>query len=190
MAGGAVALLLVVNVGHRVMVFNNAASDRERPYEVSAEVGSMALARTFTAGVMSVRGAGAIIDPRGGNPHVSTGVWVIVTVRAASRDEPCRHRLRRTARRGRAGVLGQRTGEAGPSRRSDPPAGHPGRGRDRLRGALAAPSGGLTVLLAKNMFERRMEDILASRSTLVDAATVTGWAADKKATLTPTKVLG
>ncbi|GAA1833479.1 hypothetical protein GCM10009682_59780 [Luedemannella flava] len=180
----------MVNVGHRVMVFNNAASDRERPYEVSAEVGSMALARTFTAGVMSVRGAGAIIDPRGGNPHVSTGVWVIVTVRAASRDEPvaigfaglrdAAGRVYWASERVKQDLRGGRTLQPG----------------IRVEGEIAfevpraAPSGGLTVLLAKNMFERRMEDILAFKLDPVDAATVTGWAADKKATLTPTKVLG
>ena len=184
------ALLLVINVGDRILQFSTDTAYFQRPFEISADLGEDTQARTFSAAVISTRGAGAITERGGARPHETTGVWVIVTVRVTAQREPmsigycalrdAQGRLYWDSDRIKQGVHGGYTLQPGV----------PIEGEVAFEVPRDVAAGKLTVLLGERPIDHRMDALIAVYLDRVDRATVDTWAADKQATLAPTKVVG
>ncbi|GAA1736979.1 hypothetical protein [Luedemannella helvata] len=185
----AVALLLIINLGNRILEFQRDTRYFQRPFEVSVAMGETKLTRTFGVAVVSVRGAGAITDPTGGVPHGTNGIWIIVTLRATALDGPreighyslrdARDRVFWASDRVKQGIHGGRTLQPGVW----------------IEGEVAfevprdVATGKLTVLLAEHRFDTRVDSMIAVELDGVTTSAVDTWASDRTATLAATTVI-
>jgi hypothetical protein len=178
-AVGAATLLIVINLGGRIMAFDSDSDIRERPFAVGAGLGETARARTLTATGLSVRGAAVISD--GGPAHDTGGVWVIVRIRATSLDEPMLmgYAALRDAR-GREFWASNRVKQPFKDGRTLQP-GIPVEGEVAFEVPRDAATH-VTLLLAERPHDHRMDSMIEVDLGSRGSATVDGWVADRTAT--------
>jgi hypothetical protein len=176
---GAAALLVVVNLGGRIMAFDSNSDIRERPFAVRVGLGETARARTLTATGLSVRGAVIISD--GGPAHETGGVWVIVRIRATALDEPTPmgYAALRDAR-GREFWASNRVKQTFSGGRNLQP-GIPVEGEIAFEVPRDAATH-VTLLLAERPHEHRMDSMIEIDLGSRSSTTVDGWAANRTAT--------
>jgi hypothetical protein len=146
---------------------------RERPFVRTGSVGQPVSARTFDATVLGVRGAATLVQR--GTKHDTSGVWVIVRIRLVAREKPIsvgyaavRDSAGRTFRA--SGRIDQPMGDG--SRTLQP--GIPIEGEVAFE--VPRPSAtALTVVLATEVLDRRMDAVVEVALPGVDGVTVERW---------------
>lgn len=174
-----VVLLGTISVGMGLKTYADDVDAAQRPFVVEANAGQLARGRTFFATALEVRGAGVIRDS--GLEHPTNGVWIIVKVRVAARDEPVN--VGYAAVRDSAGRVYLA------SNRIDQPL---------VRGRIVQPNlpvvgeiafevpreaaGSLWVELAEKSMDQRMDSLLRLRLDPLSPDVVDGWADDPQPT--------
>jgi hypothetical protein len=173
--GGVALVVLTLVLGGLVMLVKPDTETSQRPFVVSGQVGRAVGVRTFDATVLEVTGATQVTQRS--QVHTTSGVWVVVKLRAVARSKPVA-----------IGYAALRDGHDRTYVRSDrvnqPLIG----GRELQPGipvvgqvVFEVPRDAathLTVLLAPSSFMRDM-DALAEVPLSVDKAQVDGWLAAK-----------
>lgn len=175
----AVSLLAVINLGARVQSFDDSQDKRTRAFEIDAEPGEEVRARTFIATVLSVRGAHIIADK--GLNHETSGVWLIVKMRATSIKEPTS--IAYAVLRDDRGRLFSASGRV----RQAFDGGRPLQPGVRVQGEIAfeiprdAAEGDLTVMLGEAHFYPALDSLVAVTFDRPTPAEVEQWVTDPKA---------
>ncbi|MBX6750727.1 MAG: hypothetical protein IRY85_13825 [Micromonosporaceae bacterium] len=181
-----VVLLGTINLGMWLKTYSDDVDAAQRPFIVEADVGQPARGRTFVATALEVRGAKVIRDS--GIDHATNGVWLIVKVRLTALDQPVH--VGYAAVRDSAGRVYHA------SNRVNQPLvlGHVLQPNLPVVGEIAFEvprdaAVSLTVELAENPTDLRMDSLLRLRLDPLRSDVVDGWADDPQpATLMATEL--